>query len=60
MSTLDLFVTWPVCELEKTESLEQLRFMYHGVKIHIQPAQQKVPGGVDTENDLKVVRALFQ
>ena len=60
VSTLDLFVTWPVCELEKTESLEQLRFMYHGVKIHIQPAQQKVPAGVDTENDLKVVRALFQ
>jgi len=53
------FVTWPVCHLEETESLEQLRALYNGRKIHVEEAKA-VPGpGVDTENDLKEVAAIL-
>jgi len=53
------FVDWPVADLEKTEALEQLRFMYHGVKIHIAEAVEAVPPGVDTEEDLQAVVRLL-
>ena len=45
------------CELEQAEKLEQLRLMWHGIKIHVAPASS-VPGhGVDTEADLERVRS---
>jgi len=46
-----------VAPLEALESLEQLRFMWQGVKIHVEAAQVDVPGGVDTEADLQAVVA---
>ncbi|MFA5493359.1 MAG: 3-deoxy-manno-octulosonate cytidylyltransferase [Porticoccaceae bacterium] len=51
------FVTWPVAPLERLECLEQLRFLWHGRKIHVAPACAPVPGGVDTEDDLARVVA---
>ena len=57
VALLHRFVNWPVAPLEALESLEQLRFMWQGVKIHVQPAQVDVPGGVDTEADLQAVVA---
>ena len=54
------FVKWGPCALEKTESLEQLRAMWHGVKIHVQPALQTPPPGVDTAEDLERIRRLLQ
>ena len=57
---LQEFVSWPVADLEKTEALEQLRFMYHGVKIHIADAVEAVPPGVDTEEDLQAVVRLLE
>jgi 3-deoxy-manno-octulosonate cytidylyltransferase (CMP-KDO synthetase) len=46
------------CMLETTERLEQLRALYHGVRIHVDVAQE-VPGhGVDTAEDLARVAAL--
>lgn len=54
------FVKWPLAELEKTEALEQLRMMYHGVKIHVAEAIESVPPGVDTEADLEAVVALLE
>lgn len=54
------FVRWPPAALETTESLEQLRAMANGVAIGVQPACEDVPGGVDTEQDLKRVTALFR
>ncbi|HAD10621.1 MAG TPA: 3-deoxy-manno-octulosonate cytidylyltransferase [Porticoccaceae bacterium] len=54
------FVSWPVAELERTEALEQLRFMYHGVVIHVDDAVAPVPPGVDTEADLAATIAIVK
>lgn len=45
----------PPCDLEKIESLEQLRALYHGIKIRVLPAA-KDSIGVDTHADLQRVR----
>jgi 3-deoxy-manno-octulosonate cytidylyltransferase (CMP-KDO synthetase) len=54
---LHRFVTWAPTPLERMEFLEQLRPMYHGVRIHVEDACAPVPGGVDTPADLERVRA---
>jgi len=54
---LNQFVTWPVSSVEALECLEQLRFLWNGTDIHIAEAVDKVPGGVDTEEDLARVVA---
>lgn len=60
VSLLHDFVKWGPCALEKTESLEQLRAMWHGVRIHVEPALQTPPPGVDTPEDLERVRRHLQ
>ncbi|MFT5889904.1 MAG: 3-deoxy-manno-octulosonate cytidylyltransferase (CMP-KDO synthetase) [Zhongshania sp.] len=55
---LHQFVLWPMGMLERFERLEQLRAMENGVRIHIAPACVNIPGGVDTEADLEMVRAI--
>lgn len=45
--------------IEQTESLEQLRALYHGYKIGVTVTDHAPPAGVDTEQDLHVVRSLF-
>ncbi len=57
---LHQFVSWTPAPLEQLESLEQLRALYNGVSIHVDNALQRVPGGVDTEDDLVLVRRLLQ
>ncbi len=47
------------CILEQEESLEQLRALYHGKKIHLTVAQVNPGHGVDTEQDLTEVRELL-
>jgi 3-deoxy-manno-octulosonate cytidylyltransferase (CMP-KDO synthetase) len=54
---LNQFVEWPVCELEVTEKLEQLRALYNGISIHVAVSSESIPPGVDTERDLELVRA---
>ncbi|MBB3061378.1 3-deoxy-manno-octulosonate cytidylyltransferase [Microbulbifer rhizosphaerae] len=56
---LNRFVSWPMAPLEQFEALEQLRFLYHGEDIHVADAQEEVPGGVDTEQDLERMRELL-
>jgi 3-deoxy-manno-octulosonate cytidylyltransferase (CMP-KDO synthetase) len=51
---LDLMSLTP-CDLEKIESLEQLRALYHGIKIRVLPAARDSIG-VDTHADLERVR----
>jgi 3-deoxy-manno-octulosonate cytidylyltransferase (CMP-KDO synthetase) len=58
VSFLHRFITWPVSALEATEKLEQLRAMEHGVRIHVAPASVVPPAGVDTAEDLEIVRRL--
>lgn len=56
---LHQYVAWPPAPLESIECLEQLRALYNGVDIHVATALEPVPGGVDTEADLKSVRRHF-
>ncbi|WP_172151163.1 MULTISPECIES: 3-deoxy-manno-octulosonate cytidylyltransferase [Pseudomonas] len=53
------FVAWGPCWLEDTECLEQLRALWHGVRIHVADALQAPPAGVDTREDLERVRRLL-
>lgn len=45
--------------LEQIELLEQLRVLWHGEKIHVEQALIAPPVGVDTMEDLELVRAYF-
>ena len=54
------FVSWGPCWLEDTESLEQLRALWHGVRIHVADAVEAPPAGVDTAEDLERVRRLLE
>ena len=47
--------------LEQIESLEQLRVLWHGEKIHVDEAQKAPPTGIDTPEDLdKLLATQFQ
>lgn len=50
------FTRWPQTQLERTEALEQLRALEHGVKIKVVEACAPSTG-VDTPSDLEKVRA---
>jgi 3-deoxy-manno-octulosonate cytidylyltransferase (CMP-KDO synthetase) len=53
------FASWPASELERLESLEQLRALEHGVKIKaIKASTASI--GVDTMADLERVREMIQ
>ena len=56
---LKRFVAWPVAALEDSEKLEQLRFMWRGVSIHVADAVENVPAGIDTEEDLQATIKLL-
>ncbi|HVS21555.1 MAG TPA: 3-deoxy-manno-octulosonate cytidylyltransferase [Pyrinomonadaceae bacterium] len=53
------FTTWPQSELERRESLEQLRALERGVKIRVVEAASPSIG-VDTIEDLERVRAIVE
>jgi 3-deoxy-manno-octulosonate cytidylyltransferase (CMP-KDO synthetase) len=57
-AALDRFVRWPEGELEKTERLEQLRFLENGIDIYVAETPYDTVG-VDTEDDLKAVEELL-
>ena len=52
------FAAWPVTELERTEQLEQLRALAHGVRIRVvETAHDSI--GVDTPQDLEAVKRIW-
>ncbi|MFL3655262.1 MAG: 3-deoxy-manno-octulosonate cytidylyltransferase [Halioglobus sp.] len=57
---LHQFVNWPPAPEEHLESLEQLRALHNGVGIHVDRAVHTVPAGVDTHDDLVLVRTVLK
>lgn len=53
------FPQLPPAPLERCESLEQLRVLWHGQRIAVHVTDQAPGPGVDTPQDLQRVRALF-
>jgi 3-deoxy-manno-octulosonate cytidylyltransferase (CMP-KDO synthetase) len=58
-SALDLFVSQPESTLEKSERLEQLRFLENGIPIYVGETPYDSVG-VDTEDDLQRVAAILR
>jgi len=56
---LKQFNQLPVCELEDTEKLEQLRALWNGYRIHTEAAAELPGPGIDTEADLLEVTELL-
>jgi len=51
------YVRWPASQLEQVESLEQLRVLWQGEKIHVAVANTRLAvEGVDTPEDLEKAR----
>ncbi len=53
------YVAWEPTALEQLESLEQLRALWHGEKIHLELAKEAPQVGVDTAEDLERVRQIL-
>jgi len=53
------FVSWPESALERSERLEQLRFLENGVPIHVAETPFDTVG-VDTEEDLRRVEEILR
>ncbi len=56
---LKRFATWPLSPLEGMESLEQLRVLWQGERIHCTAATESPGHGVDSPADLERMRAWF-
>lgn len=52
---LERFIKWPAAPVEQAESLEQLRALWRGERIHVSEVAQPPGQGVDTLEDLKKV-----
>ena len=46
------FVSWPVCELEQDEALEQLRALWYGAAIQVEVACVEPLQDINTQEDL--------
>ncbi|QMV14073.1 3-deoxy-manno-octulosonate cytidylyltransferase [Vibrio spartinae] len=56
---IQTYIQWEPSQLEKIESLEQLRVLWYGEKIHVDVALETPPIGVDTEADLAHLRTII-
>lgn len=54
---LEEYLSWDACSAEKLESLEQLRILWHGGRIHMVVTKENYFFSVNTEEDLERVRA---
>lgn len=59
-AALDQFIRYGEGQLEYLEKLEQLRFMENGCQIYAAKARSPIPVGVDTAEDLELVRKIFR
>jgi 3-deoxy-manno-octulosonate cytidylyltransferase (CMP-KDO synthetase) len=58
-AALDKFVAWPESSLERSERLEQLRFLENGIPIYVAETPFDTVG-VDTEEDLRRVEEILR
>jgi 3-deoxy-manno-octulosonate cytidylyltransferase (CMP-KDO synthetase) len=56
---LETYTNWPSSLNERLESLEQLRILWNGYKIHVGITDVSIPVGVDTQADLDRVNQLL-
>ncbi|KOO08207.1 3-deoxy-manno-octulosonate cytidylyltransferase [Vibrio hepatarius] len=56
---INTYINWEPTALEKIECLEQLRVLWYGEKIHVEVAKEAPSAGVDTPEDLEVVRNII-
>lgn len=56
---INTYINWQPTALEKIECLEQLRVLWYGEKIHVEVAKEAPSAGVDTPEDLEVVRKII-
>lgn len=56
---INTYINWQPTALEKIECLEQLRVLWYGEKIHVEVAKEAPAAGVDTPEDLEVVRRIL-
>lgn len=54
------YVDRPPCQMEQLESLEQLRALWYGYRIHLSRALPEPAPGVDTEEDLSRVERFLR
>ncbi|MBD0787006.1 3-deoxy-manno-octulosonate cytidylyltransferase [Vibrio sp. Y2-5] len=55
---INTYINWQPSQLEKIECLEQLRVLWYGEKIHVAVALEAPSAGVDTPEDLELVRSI--
>ncbi|GAM76471.1 3-deoxy-manno-octulosonate cytidylyltransferase [Vibrio ishigakensis] len=55
---INTYINWEPSALERIESLEQLRVLWYGEKIHVELAKVAPAAGVDTQEDLEEVRRI--
>lgn len=53
------YVTWPICELEQNEALEQLRVLWAGIAIKVEQACVEPMQDINTQDDLLKARKLI-
>jgi len=58
-SALELFPTLPSSTLERSERLEQLRFLENGLSLYVEPTEHDTIG-IDTEADLQQAEQLLR
>jgi len=54
------YASWDASPIEQVESLEQLRVLWHGERIHVAEAIMAPPAGVDTPEDLAQAQKRFR
>ena len=60
VAVLRRYPQWSPAPAEQAESLEQLRALWHGIRIHVAEATEAPPPGVDTEADLARAEAEWE
>ena len=56
---VNYYASLPPCRLEQVEALEQLRVLWYGMRIAVCEASEAPGPGVDTPEDLQIVRDML-